>query len=181
MWIENLNLSLKEKRELKNVLNESRIVDISFMQNTIYLSLQNSKMVLLRNSTEELFKELKNNIEKSFLLRERIKKTSKRKASDWTEEEIEYLKHNFYGIDIDSLSLHLKKSQYQISLKAIEMKLVGAREWSSREVEYLRKNLDLPNYKLAKILKRSLSSVKAKKRVLKMGKGREYCGLPKEI
>lgn len=181
MWIENLNLSLKEKQKLKNVLNESRIVNINFMQNIIYLSLQNSKMVLLRNSTEELFKELKKNIEKSFLLREKIKKTNKRKASDWTEEEIEYLKYNFYDIDIDSLSLHLKKSQYQISLKAIEMKLVGAREWSSREIEYLEKNVDLPNYKLAKILKRSLSSVKAKKRVLRMRKGRECCDLAKKI
>ena len=114
-------------------------------------------------------------------MREKIKKINKRKASDWTEEEIEYLKHNFYDIDIDLLSLHLKKSQYQISLKAIEMKLVGAREWSSREVEYLEKNVNLPNYKLAKILKRSLSSVKAKKRVLKMGKGRECCDLAKKI
>lgn len=74
MWIESLNLSLKEKQKLKNVLNESRIVNINFMQNIMYLSLQNSKMVLLRNSTEELFKELKKIYREKFLIERKNKK-----------------------------------------------------------------------------------------------------------
>ena len=74
MWIENLNLSSKEKQELKNVLDESKIVNISFMQNIIYLSLQNSKIVLLRNSTEELFTELKKKYREKFLIERKNKK-----------------------------------------------------------------------------------------------------------
>ena len=171
MWIENLSLSLEEKQQLKNILNETQVVDINFMQNIIYLFLQNSKIVLLRNSNQELFLKLKKMVEKDFLSGETVKKVSKRKVNDWTEEESDYLKSNFYDIDIDLLSIHLNKSQYQISLKAIEMGLVSAREWSSKEVEYLKNHIDIPIYKLAKILNRSISSIKAKKRVLKMERG----------
>lgn len=171
-WIEELNLILEKKWELKTLLSGSKIIDVEFIQNNIYLFLQNSKVIVFKNSTEEFYKKLEQIVKNDLSPKEINKRTNKRKADVWTIEEIEYLKYNYFCIDLNLLSIKLKKSQYQISLKAIEIGLVAPREWENAEVEYLKNNMEISNYELARILKRSISSIKARKRVLKIERRR---------
>lgn len=169
MWIESLNLSLEKKQKLRGILEKSEIVEVSYLQKNLYIFLRNSKMILLKNSNEELFLFLKKKIEKEYSMLEIKRKSSKKKKADeWTDSEMIFLKTNFYNSNLNLLSKILKKSQYQISLKAIDLGLVEAREWKSSEIEYLKHNMELSIYELAKILNRSISSVKAKKRALRL-------------
>lgn len=169
MWIESLNLSLEKKQKLRGILEKSEIVEVSYLQKNLYIFLRNSKMILLKNSNEELFLFLKRKIEKEYSMLEIKRKSSKKKKADeWTDSEMIFLKTNFYNSNLNLLSKILKKSQYQISLKAIDLGLVEAREWKSSEIEYLKHNMELSIYELAKILNRSISSVKAKKRALRL-------------
>ena len=169
-WIQELNLTLKERKKIEMLIKESGITDIKFIQRNIYLFLRNSKIILLKNSTEIIYKNLKETIEKEMIPKEYEQKIIKKKADEWTEEELWYLKHNFYKIELESLSIKLNKSQYQISLKVIELGMVSSGNWDDDEVKYLKENQDVSNYELAKTLKRSISSIKAKKRVLKLEK-----------
>lgn len=169
MWIESLNLSLEEKQKLRGILEKNEITEVCYLQRNLYIFLRNSKMVLLKNSDKELFLVLKKKMEKEYSMLEIKRKSSKKKRADeWADSEMFFLKTNFHNSNLNLLSKILKKSQYQISLKAIELGLVEAREWKSSEIKYLKHNIELSNYELAKILNRSISSIKAKKRVLRL-------------
>lgn len=180
-WIQELNLTSKEKKKIEMLIKESEITDIRFVQRNIYLFLRSSKIILLKNSTEMIYKKLKEIIEKDLIPKEYEQKINKKKADEWTEEELWCLKHEFYKTELESLSIKLNKSQYQISLKVIELGMVNSGSWDDDEVKYLEENQEISNYELAKTLKRSISSIKAKKRVLKIRKGELDCELVKKI
>lgn len=169
-WIQELNLTSKERKKIEMLIKESEITDIKFIQGNIYLFLRNSKIILLKNSTEMIYKNLKETIEKEMIPKKYEQKIIKKKADEWTEEELWHLKHNFYKTELEPLSIKLNKSQYQISLKVIELGMVSSGSWADDEIKYLEENQDVSNYELAKTLKRSISSIKAKKRVLKLEK-----------
>lgn len=163
--IKKLGLKDKEKEIIKRLILETRIVEISYIQEILYIFLENSKVIVLKNSTKKtynIFEELKNDMYKL----ERKRKKGRRAVSEWTKEEEIYLKENFYSISLDELKDILNKSCYQIGLKAAEMKLVVKRDWTKQELEYLKNNISLSNYELSKELKRTIFSVKSKKRVL---------------
>lgn len=174
MWIENLNLSLEKKQKLRGMLEKSKIIGVNYLQKKLYIFLRSSKLVILKNSDEKLFLILKKEMEKEYSMLEIKKKFSKKKKADeWSDDEIVFLKTNFHNSNLNALSKRLEKSQYQISLKAIELGLVGARKWKSSEIEYLKRSMEISNYELAEILNRSVSSIKAKKRVLRLERNGE--------
>lgn len=164
-WIKKLDLSLDKKIKIATIVKKYKILNTSFIQNNIYIFLENSQTIILKNSTKSLYDEINKTLEDFF--EKKYCKTKKKIAIYWTQEEIEYLKKNFKGNDLISLSISLNKSKYQISSKAIELGLLVRKEWSLEEIEYLKKNIDLSNYILAEKLDRSIFSIKSKKRVLK--------------
>lgn len=162
--LKNLKLSEKEIEKLKGVLAESKIIDLRYIQNRVYIFLMNSKIIILKNSNLETF-----NIFKKIQKQEYFKKpkSSRVIVSNWTDEEINFLKEHFFIDSLEYISEKVNKSFYQISLKAMDLKLINKREWLDEEIDYLKQNINESNYELAKQLKRSLHSIKSKKRVLK--------------
>ncbi|MGL5725727.1 hypothetical protein [Cetobacterium sp.] len=166
--LEMLGLSNTEKEKLSNILNGSVITNLKFFDNKTYIFLMNSDVIILNNSTKyvynifnELKEEMLQNISKS-----RYKKNDRKQLSEWTDGQIKYLKENFFIRTLKELEDRLGKSRYQLSLKAIELKIVETRKWSDKEIEFLRNNMDISNYELAKEMKRTVNSIKSKKRSL---------------
>lgn len=162
--LKNLNLSKNEIEKLEGILTESKIIDLRYIQNRVYIFLMNSKIVILKNSNLEIF-----NLFEKIQKQGYFKKSSSSRVivSEWADNEVEFLKEHFFIDSLEYISEKVKKSFYQISLKAMELKLINKREWIDEEINYLRENMDESNYELARQLKRSLHSIKSKKRVLK--------------
>lgn len=166
--LEGIRLNKNEKQELENLLLESIITDVKYLQNRLYIFMLNSKVIVLKNSDLETYSVVRKIQEKTLRNSKEIarKKSKEVLVSYWTDEEEEYLKYNFRNKTFEELGKELNKSSYQISVKALELKLVIKRGWTDSELDYLRKNIKLSNYMLAKALNRSLFSIKSKKRVL---------------
>lgn len=165
--LEMLKLSFNEKEKLNSLLCESMIINLKFLQNKTYIFLMNSNVIVLNNSTKkiyEMFKKIKK--EMSYEIQKCNYKKNKRLILEWTELEKEYLRKNYFKNPLSNLETVLGKSYYQISLKAIELGLVSNREWEDEEKKFLKENFEMSNYELAQILKRTIHSIKAKKRVL---------------
>lgn len=161
--LKNLKLSKEEIEKLEGVLTESKIIDLKYIQNKVYIFLMNSKIVVLKNSNLEVF-----NVFEKIQKQGYFKKSSYSRVvvSEWTNNEIEFLREHFFIDSLEYISEKIQKSFYQISLKAMELKLINKREWLDEEIDYLKKNINESNYELARHLKRSLHSIKSKKRVL---------------
>ena len=56
----------------------------------------------------------------------------------WTENEINYLKENYYSIPINELSKHLNREPSAIQTKACKLKITNNGVWSDEEIEYLK-------------------------------------------
>lgn len=162
--LKNLNLSEEDRNKLEKVLIESKIIDIKYIQKKVYIFLMNSRVVILKNSNLETF-----NIFQKIQKQGYFKKSSYSRVivSEWTNGDIEFLREHFFITSLEYISKKVKKSFYQISLKAMELKLINKREWLDEEIDYLKENINESNYELAKYLKRSIHSIKSKKRVLK--------------
>ncbi|MGL5277749.1 MAG: hypothetical protein ACRC8M_01530 [Cetobacterium sp.] len=170
--LENIKLNDNEKNYFQTLLSESSITDVSFMQNKLFITLLNSKMIILKNSDLDVFHLLKKYQNEDYLKKYESnvnRKRIKRKGciSEWTEENIEYLKKYYYSKSLDEVSKHIEKSFYQISLKVIELELVNNKSWTEDDLEFLQKNIMMSNHELGKILKRTMYSIKSKKKVLK--------------
>lgn len=161
--LKKLNLSKKEIEELERVLSESKIIDLRYLQKRVYVFLMNSKVIILKNSNLETFN-IFEKIQKQGYFKK--SKSSKVIVSIWTDEEVEFLEKNFFVNSLEYISKNVNKSFYQISLKAMDLKLINRREWLDEEINYLRENLNESNYELARYLKRSLHSIKSKKRII---------------
>ncbi|MGL5595620.1 MAG: hypothetical protein ACRDDH_16920 [Cetobacterium sp.] len=166
--LEELKLSSIEKEKLNNLLTESMIVNLKFLQNKTYIFLMNSNVIVLNNSTKQIY-DIFEKIKKKMSLeiqKYNYKKDVKRLIPEWTDSEKEYLKENYFKESLENLEILLRKSYYQISLKVIELGLILNREWEEKELEFLKENIDMSNYVLAQMLRRTFHSIKAKKRVL---------------
>ena len=86
----------------------------------------------------------------------------------WSDDEVKYLKENYLKKYINEIALVINKSNYQINLMLGKLKLIVKREWSRAEVEFLKNNIENSTVRLAEELKRSVASIKAKKRVLRL-------------
>lgn len=65
----------------------------------------------------------------------------------WTENEINYLKENYYSIPINELSKHLNREPSAIQTKACKLKITNNGVWSDEEIEYLKNNYQTKTYK----------------------------------
>lgn len=162
--LKKLNLSKKEIEKLEGILAQSKIVDLRYIQNRVYIFLMNSKIIILKNSNLEVFN-IFEKIQKQGYFKK--PKSSRVIVSNWTDKEVMFLKEHFFIDSLEYISEKVNKSFYQISLKAMELKLINKREWLDEEIDYLKENINESNYELARYLKRSLYSIKSKKRVLK--------------
>lgn len=88
----------------------------------------------------------------------------------WLADEIEYLKKSYLKKGLEEICSEINKSKYQINLMLRKLKLIVKREWSESELKFLRDNIDVSTIWLAGELNRSVASIKAKKRVLKLEK-----------
>lgn len=161
--LDKIKLDKKRRDELEELLLESLITNIEYIQNKVYIFMLNSKIIILKNSNLETYNLLKKFQEENQMKRQKNEKLT---VTYWTEKQKEYLRTNFSRFSFEELSKELNKSIYQISLKAMELELVKKREWTDYEINYLKKNINLSNYEIAEKLKRTLHSVKAKKRII---------------
>lgn len=171
-----LSLNPCEKVKLKNLFLESNPIEIEYIQHKIYIILMNSKIIILNNSNHEIYLLLKKIQEDNYIKKKESKSIP---AEFWTKEDEEYIQENFFLKTLLELSLKFNKSFYQILLKARELNLINKKKWDSNEIKYLENNIETSNYELAKELKRSIHSIKSKKRMIKNKKSifveREIC------
>ncbi|MGL5723489.1 hypothetical protein [Cetobacterium sp.] len=164
-FLEKTKLKREEKDYLERLLLESQIGDIKLMQNKIYITLFNSKMIILKNPSLEIYNSLKSFQENNYPV-ESKREYKKYSVSIWSKEEEENLIKDYYQKSLEDLSKKLKKSYYQISMKVIKLKLVDTRPWTIDEVELLKQNMNTSNHNLGKILRRTVHSIKSKKRAI---------------
>ncbi|MGL5725172.1 hypothetical protein [Cetobacterium sp.] len=165
-FLKEVKLSKFEKVYLYNLLTESIIGDIKLIQNKLYISMFSSRMIILKNSDENLYHSLKKFQNEN--QPEVIKREYKRCDSTlWSNAQIESLKKNYYIKSLEELSKELKKSLHQISIKVMELKLVNNRIWNKDELNFLIKNINISNHELAQFLRRTIYSIKSKKRLIK--------------
>lgn len=153
---------MKINDQIKNyLLNAIDLEEIS--ENRLLIVLEN-KQVILNDVTPELKKEYYHYF--SFKFCKNSNKNSFNKIV-WSSDEIKFLKENFNTNNFSELSKKLKKSEYQINSKLSQLNLLKKRKWTVEEIKFLKENICIPTITLANTLKRSVASIKSKKRSLK--------------
>lgn len=148
--------------EIKNyLLNAS---DIEELSNNRLLIISGNKSIILNDVTPELKEKYYDCFSNQFC--DDDCKPKKYNKVEWTTHEIEYLKSNYNFISLKELSKELDKSEYQINLMLTKLNLLEKRSWTQEELEFLKNNRDKSLTTLANHLKRSVASVKSKKRFL---------------
>lgn len=152
----NINVEIKTY-----LLNAS---DIEELSNNRLLVVSGNKSIILNDITPELKEKYYDCFSHKFCNDNHESKKYIR--IEWTPQEIEYLKSNYNFISLKDLSQELNKSEYQVNLMLNKLSLLEKRSWTKEEVEFLKNNKDKSLTTLANNLKRSIASVKSKKRVL---------------
>lgn len=156
---------MKKKLELLNEVLEN-LSDFENMGNDKLLLIdKKNRKLLINNPSFDLKKRCYESIARDL----NIVENKKFKDNNiWTNKEIELLKENSNKLSLEDLERLLKKTKYQILYMKGSLKLYKRTEWETYELEYLVKNLHEKSYILAEKMNRSLSSIKSKKRVLKL-------------
>lgn len=167
--INTFTLKEDEKKTLISKLVGKRIYNVVTLQNKSYISLDDGQMLIFNNVSEDLKNELKKIQTLSFVEfsdKSSSKSTKGREVIHWTNEELEFLKHNHTNYSCKELEEKLNKSAYQIEAKKMNLKLYSIKPWTDEEISYLRENFTASLYDLSEILNRSIASIKAKKRII---------------
>lgn len=84
---------------------------------------------------------------------------------NFTEEEEQYLIHNYKTIGRKSCAEHLNRSVISVAIKARELNLskISKGEWSLSEVKTLKENSHLPTKELMKLINRSYNAITLKR------------------
>lgn len=165
-FLEKTKLKREEKDYLERLLLESQIGDIKLMQNKLYITLFNSKVIILKNPSVDIYNSLKIFQENNYPI-ESKREYKKYSISIWSEKEDKNLIKNYYHKSLKELSEDLKKSYHQISMRVIKLKLVSTRPWTIDELELLEDNMEVSNHELGKFFRRTVHSIKSKKRAIK--------------
>lgn len=140
--------------------------DLELLSEGRLLITTEKRKILLKGISKEKIDEYYEIFGKKF--RKNKVKKSKYLRVFWSDDEIRYLKENYLKKDINEIVLVIKKSNYQINLMLGKLKLIVKREWSIAEVEFLKNNIENSTIRLAEELNRSVASIKAKKRLLRL-------------
>lgn len=140
--------------------------DLELLSEGRLLITTEKRKILLKGISKEKIDEYYEIFGKKFR-KNRVKK-SKYLRVFWSDDEIRYLKENYLKKDVNEIALVIKKSNYQINLMLGKLKLIVKREWSIEEVEFLKNNIENSTIRLAEELNRSVASIKAKKRLLRL-------------
>lgn len=140
--------------------------DLELLSEGRLLITTEKRKILLKGISKEKIDEYYEIFGKKF--RKNKVKKSKYLRVFWSDDEIRYLKENYLKKDINEIALVIKKSNYQINLMLGKLKLIVKREWSIAEVEFLKNNIENSTIRLAEELNRSVASIKAKKRLLRL-------------
>lgn len=151
--------------EIKNYLLTAS--DIEELSDNRLLIISGNKSIILNDVTPELKEKYYDCFSHQFC--DDNPKSKKYNKIQWTTEEIEYLKSNYNFISLKKLSKELDKSEYQINLMLTKLNLLEKRSWTQEELDFLKQNLNKSSISLANQLKRSVASIKSKKRTLKIG------------
>lgn len=65
----------------------------------------------------------------------------------WTNEEVKYLRDNYYSVSLDKISRHLNRKISAIKSKACKLKITNNGSWTESEIEYLKNNYQTKTYK----------------------------------
>lgn len=153
---------VKQENKIENYILKA--IDLeSISEDKLLIILRNNKRVLLSGVSDEIKDWCYDIFGKKF----RNNRKNKVKVL-WTSEEIEFLKNNYMTMDIDKLNKKLNKSHYQINLMLKKMNILTKKNWDKEEIDFLKKNIDKTSTWLAMNLNRSIASIKAKKRVIKL-------------
>lgn len=140
--------------------------DLELLSEGRLLITTEKRKILLKGISKEKIDEYYEIFGKKF--RKNKVKKSKYLRVFWSDDEIRYLKENYLKKDVNEIALVIKKSNYQINLMLGKLKLIVKREWSIEEVEFLKNNIENSTIRLAEELNRSVASIKAKKRLLRL-------------
>ncbi|MHA4990495.1 hypothetical protein [Cetobacterium somerae] len=140
--------------------------DLELLSEGRLLITTENRKILLKGISKEKIDEYYEIFGKKF--RKNKVKKSKYLRVFWSDDEIRYLKENYLKKDVNEIALVIKKSNYQINLMLGKLKLIVKREWSIEEVEFLKNNIENSTIRLAEELNRSVASIKAKKRLLRL-------------
>lgn len=66
--------------------------------------------------------------------------------SRWTEEEINYLKENYYKKSLNEMSEYLNRNTSAIKTKACKLNITKNQMWTEEEIEYLKNNYKTKTY-----------------------------------
>lgn len=140
----------------------SDVLDFEEMSNETMLILKRNGQRILVKRISDAFREKCYEVVGSQMVtpRKPIKKIG------WSPKEKQFLRENS-TMDIELLSLILKKSYYQINYMKGKLNLVDRKVWTKEELEYLEENFDKSNSVLAEELKRTIFSIKSKKYALR--------------
>ncbi len=100
--------------------------------------------------------------------------SEKNSRKPWTEEELEILRENINKPEAELIkifrrslqSINSKKRKIRMEISGIDISRTG-QPWSEKEIDKLRKNIDLRNIELAVMLRRSTQSIQGKKKELR--------------
>jgi len=86
-------------------------------------------------------------------------------ASEWTTEEIQYLKANWEKESDSEIASELGRTKDAVTHKRSQYRLVNlSYHWSEKEIEILKKNYNETVKTLSNLIDRSPKAIKAKKR-----------------
>lgn len=150
---------------LKKYLNEA--TDLETLENDKLLILIDKKRIILNNISPNIREFCFEYFGKKFTSNEKIEKKVVNNY-EWTNEEIHYLLVHCFSKSLREISHEINKTEYQIDCMIKKLNLFPRRPWTKSELDFMIENPQMKAIDLAGIFKRSLSSVKSKRRQLKL-------------
>lgn len=147
-------------KQLLYILTDA--IDIEEIDHNKLLIIKNNKKILLNNISEDIKNLCYEKIGENIL----GKPKKNQKKIIWSDQDIKFLTEN-KNLNVSSLSQILGKSKYQVNYMMGHLNLFNKRAWSNDEINFLKEHLDSPLIWVSENLNRSISSVKAKRRILK--------------
>jgi len=137
--------SLQDIVEKETVKSANNKTGFSHAQTGFHVSFYNgSEIFTLNGNPDNNRSKLNYNI---FIIKNKSIRRKLIMNPRWTENEIKFLKDNYYSISLDEISKQLQRDKSAIKTKACKLKITNNNEWSDAEIEYLKNNYQTKTYK----------------------------------